>query len=558
MPRPASEEVKMDQPPIITIAGQQGKFIDGPFFCKPLRVYEGNEASEQLFYEIVLGTSKSVGKATVLSILKLLSPYIPHYVGTRVVKTDKLPNQPVGTPTSDQFIVLENVFADYKRPACLDLKITLPSRPKHMVRIGTGNLLGCYIHGVEADHVRFQNRFNQFTGRNKPIDHFHLTLKKFFSKCNATDAQRRELLTKMKSLASILSRLSMLGFNFVSSSILFVYDQHVDPNIQTPPAPNLYLVDFERTLFRGLALARYLATPDAIECPFRTLEDAETVLAKQLPYLNDPLSRASRVMTHILREILFPNEFAVTVYLVRHGERHDYTDHSWALKSPHPHDAHLSDAGVRQSEDFVDRLRHLKIHRLVSAPMQRAVLGAEPIASATRSLISIEPGFCEFLCSKTRTRVPSLFSNDVSISPFVDDSYQPYWPAVNLESWPDVFTRSEVAVNGLVEECRQARGDLVIVSHRSTLQTVFKALLPDFEDDTMLEYGGLSMISETEPGSGKFEMVTFNEMAHLRDRIRSPSSNPWRHIEGYYSDLSWSSYKSTSEMWSDPKEEEKK
>jgi len=537
----------MERPPIITIAGQQGKYIDGPFFCKPLRVFEGNDASEQLFYEIALGTSlKLKGKSSVLSALEWLQPYIPAYTGTR---TPKQQPEKAASVNTDQFIVLENIFAEYKRPACLDLKITLPSRPKHMDRTGTGNLLGCYVHGVESDRCRFQNRYNEFTGRNKPIDHFYLTLKQFFAQCKARDEQRRALLAKMKALSQILTRLALLGFNFVSSSILFVFDQHVDPDTNTTAAPNLYLVDFERTLFRGVTLPRYLNAPESIDSPYRTREDAENVLNKPLGYLNDPLSRSSRVMSHILREILFPNEFAVTVYLVRHGERHDYTDHSWAPNSPHPHDAHLSDAGVRQSEDFVHRFRHLKIHRLVSAPMQRAILGAEPVASACRVMISVEPGFCEFLCSKTRTCVPSLFSNDVSISPFVDGDYKPHWPEVELESWNDVFYRSQVAVDGLVKECREGKGDLVIISHRSTLQTVFKALLPDFEDDTMLEYGGLSMISETEPGSGKFEMITFNEMAHLRDRIRSPSSNPWRHIEGYYKDLSWSNYKSTSEMW---------
>jgi len=317
-------------------------------------------------------------------------------------------------------------------------------------------------------------------------------------------------------------------------------------------APTLYLVDFEQSLFQGVPIARYLANPAAYEVPIQTLADAEAFAAKPLPYLNDSLSRVSRIITHALRQILFPNEFCVTVYLVRHGERHDYTDFSWAPKSPHPHDAHLSEAGERQSEDFVDRLRHLKIHRLASAPMQRAVLGAEPIARATRSLICIEPGFTEFLCSKTRTRVPSFFSRDVSISPWVDDRYDPFWPTIKLESWPDVFKRSAIAAHGLVSDCRAGKGDLVILSHRSTLQTVFKALLPDFEDDTMLEYGGLSMISETEPGSGKFEMITFNELNHLRDKIKSPSSNPFRHIEGYYEDLSWNTYKSTAEMWEAP------
>ena len=494
-----------------------------------------------------------------MSALKWLAPFVPGYVGSRSLSELGVDPQTITDPASidKEFLVLDNIFAPFTRPACLDVKITLPSREKQLDRIGVGNLLGCYIHGVESDKVSFRNRFNEYTGRNKPIDHFYWTFRKFFTRLQAPEHQRRELLAKMRKLATVLSNLSTLGFHFVSSSILFVYEQKVT---EDAVSPNLYLVDFERTLYKGVPLAKYISAPETFENPVATFASAEEFAAKPPRYANDNLSRVSRIITHAARQYLFPDEFAVTVYLVRHGERHDYTDFSWAPNSPYPHDAHLSEAGERQSEDFVDRLRHLKVQRLASAPMQRAVLGAEPIARATRSMICIEPGFTEFLCSKTRTRVPNFFSHEVSISPWVDDAYKPYWPTITLETWPDVFRRSAVAVEGLLGDCRKGKGDLVIISHRSTLQTVFKALLPDFEDDTMLEYGGMSMISETEPGSGKFEMITFNELNHLRDKIKSPSSNPFRHIEGYYEDLSWSTYKSTAEMWenSDGKKEEGK
>ena len=51
---------------------------------------------------------------------------------------------------------------------------------------------------------------------------------------------------------------------------------------------------------------------------------------------------------------------------------------------------------------------------------------------------------------------------------------------------------------------------------------------------------------------GKFILQTHNEVLHLRHLINSPASNPFRHIEGYYEDLDWTKYKSTSSHVSGP------
>ena len=57
MPRPVSGELKIEKPSVIAIAGQQGKFVKGTTFWKPLRVFEEGVASEKFFYEIVNGVS---------------------------------------------------------------------------------------------------------------------------------------------------------------------------------------------------------------------------------------------------------------------------------------------------------------------------------------------------------------------------------------------------------------------------------------------------------------------------------------------------------------------
>jgi broad specificity phosphatase PhoE len=38
-----------------------------------------------------------------------------------------------------------------------------------------------------------------------------------------------------------------------------------------------------------------------------------------------------------------------TIYLIRHGERWDYTDIEWAKQSDYPHDSPLSKVGEKQA-----------------------------------------------------------------------------------------------------------------------------------------------------------------------------------------------------------------
>lgn len=56
------------------------------------------------------------------------------------------------------------------------------------------------------------------------------------------------------------------------------------------------------------------------------------------------------------------------------------------------------------------------------------------------------------------------------------------------------------------------------------------------------------MIVEDVSQRGKFCVLAHNQVSHLRYLIKSPASNPFRHIEGYYKDLDWSKYKSSRHL----------
>jgi len=188
----------------------------------------------------------------------------------------------------------------------------------------------------------------------------------------------------------------------------------------------------------------------------------------------------------------------IITYLVRHGERYDYTDVAWGRKAAFPHDSHLSPVGETQAEDIADRLCHVRPAMLVASPFQRAILSAVPLARRLRIPICVEPGLAEFLCRDTRTRVPGFFSSAVSISPWVDQNYKPFWPKLSLESWDQMRLRVAQTTCHLINRCIELGGDLIICSHRSTLTAAFEWLDFSQHPNARLEYGGIAMMAHSD------------------------------------------------------------
>jgi len=409
------------------------------------------------------------------------------------------------TREGKSYIVLDNVLHNYRQPGMMDIKVGLPfNHQKPFLREGVGNLMGCYIHGVSCRSLVYLNHVNNYEGRQCTVDHFDRSVRRFLNQMSP----QPQLIEKLRKLIHVVEELK--GMRFASASLFFVFEQDTNGPLN-PPA--LYFIDFERVILLDEK------TPDR-----RVLKSLKHVL-------------------YCMRKAWEPHP--PTIYLVRHGERYDYTDVEWAPKSTHPHDSPLSPVGDAQACDIADRLIGCKPHIIASSPFQRAIMTGEPLARRLNHSVAVEPGLAEFLCQKTRKKIPAFFSDVVTLSPWVDHAYKPYWPKLELETWDQVFERTKNTVNNLIEQCR-GKGDLVIISHRSTLQTVMAALCPSFKEDTKLEYGGIAMLVQ-EP-TGEWHVQTWNELAHLRNLVASPSSNPWRHIEGYYEDMDWNHYKSTGKM----------
>ncbi|KAL6070672.1 Phosphoglycerate mutase [Balamuthia mandrillaris] len=527
------------------VAGQKGKLLKGKLFYKPVK----SDATEKEFYTELINNEFAALKPYVLpfhGVEKLTvftngsGDVVRVRNGEEIMMGAAAPqSKKEQTEVSEEreYLVFENIFHSYEKPALIDIKVGLPSKQlKKELRLSNGdsqhkehqeaeplpresaaNLLRCFIHGVECDKLVFRNHVNEYQGKLMPLEHFDRTLRLFLSKMGP----QPELITKLHSLIGVLQEFKS-GERFASTSLLLTFDQAEG----RPPMPKLYLIDFERLL----TAEEQTPDEDVIRALRQVLLTMRTEWGEKVP----------------------------TVYLVRHGERYDYTDVNWAPKATHPHDSHLSEAGTSQAYDLVDRLCIANPHLIVSSPFQRAVLFAEPLARRLRRKIAIEPGICEFLCKKTRKRVPNFISEEVSVSPWVDTEYEPFWPTLELEAWEDVFMRTKRTLEHLLQLC-EGKGDLVIVSHRSTLQTIVAALLQSntrspVDFDTKLEYGAMATLYKDL--DGEWLVHSFNELRYLRYKIKSPSSNPWRHIEGYYEDLDWSCYKSTSQMAQTPHHKE--
>ena len=388
------------------VAGNLGKLLEGDKLLKPIRV----GTKEEDFYSKILPNN-----------FPSLLPFVPKYYGL-VTRNDK------------QYVCLENVWGKHEKVAQMDLKVGKPFLQEPLTRTGVANLFGCYISGVECTGVSYRNRVNGYKGKDSSLQNFDRVLRMFLRRMGRQD----HVIQRLHDLLEVIQR-DGHGFEFWSSSLLLTFDDAKAPGADVNA--NILLIDFERIEMKDPS-----TSPDSFG-------------------LDVHLLRSLRHILYIMRDEWVGT--VPTVYLVRHGERYDYTDPEWAPHATHPHDAPLSARGDTQAEDIADRLAIARPYMIVSSPFQRAVLTGEPTAEFHNQKICIEPGITEFMCNMTRTRVPNFISEKLTVSPWVDTEYKPFWPKIELEEWDTMCHRIRETVRYLTQVCK-GKGDLIIVSHRYT------------------------------------------------------------------------------------------
>jgi broad specificity phosphatase PhoE len=163
-----------------------------------------------------------------------------------------------------------------------------------------------------------------------------------------------------------------------------------------------------------------------------------------------------------------PGQAPRAVWIVRHGERRDFVDPSWASRAARPEEPPLAPRGVAQARALARRLRGEHIAHVFSSPFLRCVQTAQHVAAALDLRIKIEPGLSEWLSPAWFPQPPKLLSLDELARRFprVDRTYRARGSAQYGESGDAALERSGATARRLVDEFR---GHLLLVGHGASV-----------------------------------------------------------------------------------------
>jgi broad specificity phosphatase PhoE len=141
-----------------------------------------------------------------------------------------------------------------------------------------------------------------------------------------------------------------------------------------------------------------------------------------------------------------------TIWIARHGNRHDFVYPEWFNTARRPYDPPLAEDGLIQAQNLGRRLRSEKIAHIFSSPFLRTIQTADRIAQILDLPIKLEAGLSEWLNPEWMTDTPELHPKELLEKdyPRIDWSYSscviPHYP----ESEAAVQQRTAETVRRLV------------------------------------------------------------------------------------------------------------
>jgi broad specificity phosphatase PhoE len=205
-----------------------------------------------------------------------------------------------------------------------------------------------------------------------------------------------------------------------------------------------------------------------------------------------------------------------TVSLVRHGDRRDFADPSWARSADRPEDPPLSRAGVAQVEALAARLRGAPVEHVFSSPFLRCVETADVLAAALSADLKIEPGLSEWLSREwfplpPRTRA---LGDLCARFPRIDPGYAPRGAARHGESGTEALLRSGRTVLRLLADFP---GDVLAVGHGASILGSTAALLgvPAGEAEGLLPEIPCASLTRLRSDDARWALDVVCDVAHL-------------------------------------------
>ena len=208
------------------------------------------------------------------------------------------------------------------------------------------------------------------------------------------------------------------------------------------------------------------------------------------------------------------------VYLVRHGE----TNANAGIKFAGSSDIELSDNGRAQVSTLTDFFRNVRVDKVFSSPLKRALATARAVVGDKGIDINVDHELREINCGKWE-----LLSFDE-----VDRRYPGqlimWLKYTHMLRMPEGDTVEEVrvrATRALLRILRENEGkSVVITSHMMTLHTIVISLLgiPNYKMHSIPDALNASITElhfYTEGDRIEVQLVRYSDTSHMSDELRS-------------------------------------
>jgi broad specificity phosphatase PhoE len=185
------------------------------------------------------------------------------------------------------------------------------------------------------------------------------------------------------------------------------------------------------------------------------------------------------------------------IWLLRHAERLDEVDPTWAKTASRPFDPPISEKGVKQAQQTAKYLKekNFRIDRIISSPFLRCMQTAHEISLFFNKPICIEPGVCEWLKGSWFTAVPTFDYTHPSEAHHytIDSEYQAFCRELHYpESFDQMMRRYQTTIEHLANQYSQ--NQILIVTHGYGVQFMVECLCPTAEPIYRMPYACLSKL----------------------------------------------------------------
>lgn len=195
----------------------------------------------------------------------------------------------------------------------------------------------------------------------------------------------------------------------------------------------------------------------------------------------------------------------MTILLVRHGETPGN-----ATRVVQPADTPLNDVGLEQAALIAERIAELGAARIVTSPLPRARMTAEPIAQRLHLTVELEP----LLEERNFGDLRGIAYKDLP-------GGNPFGPDVapkNGETWAVFYERMARAWERIEAHARATTGNLVIVTHGLVVSSILSRHVP-LADGLVVPggmlNGSISVLEQAPPYTAR----VINDVSHLGSHL---------------------------------------